>query len=1033
MSTPSTSFTPASRRSLESWTVSKFGGTSVASASLMQSCGRIILDNQGAGNQEPSQPGQAPPQPPGRHVAVVSAMGSVKGGVKVTDLLLGCVAFAAERDWGGVEAALENIRAKHLGCIRELGLLEGEGGEAGERGEGLEVPTFDAPAELDAQVDAPAELDAGTPRTPPPPPPPAHQAPGTYQAPLSPGVPSAFPSSPSAPLSSLGPELVAALNSDLQDLKDVLKTVSLMKWKPAKISELVSGYGELWSSRIMTAMMRSMDRSGATEYVHLDARKVIIVEEDEDDDKEFTIRWDLTEARMQQFLDGKKGVYANLRAKGRDPATTGVCVVATGYVASNTQGVTSTLKRDGSDYSAAILGKVLAAESVTIWTDVDGVLSADPRRVPNSLVLPEVSYNEAMELAYFGAKVIHPKTMQPAILASPPIPIYIRNTFNPSFRGTRIFTSSNTHATRDRCVCGFASIDRMAVLNVEGSGLVGVKGVSRRMFGALEERGINVVLIAQASSEHSITLALSEDSAVVAQKILTDVFAKELASHHLEDISVISPCSIIAAVGDGMSSTTGVAGRFFCALGDAKINVICISQGCSERNISCVVMSDEATRALRAVHSTFRLSETAIRVGVITDADSDSCVGTSLLKLLETQRGKMRINFDIDVQVVCVQDTRKILSMRNGGSITASAWKTVDGSVDDLSLKTPGSAEKLESLTSEALLRDECAHTLIFDCTADAGVAKSHPKWLAQGIHVVTANNTALSGEKALRDEIAAAELSQGAVDPGRYLREVCIGGSLPIIRTLTDLINGGDRLSKIDGIFSVSFSFIMTRISPANGDEPILLSAAVQEAIAAGMMETDPTSDLSNEYTARCLMVLAKELDMSQWDVERIMGASQNLVDPSQGELGLQAADAKMQKLCAAAKANGKVLRHVSSIDLRTSSISISFEEVPPSHIFATTPAGCETVRFYTKTYDTHPLIVMGQAEGLDNTASALLAEMLNLMQSKVGSKKLSRTNSNVQSSSSNNVRRVSSRSSLLLTPPRSKKQPASYGAAFF
>ena len=162
-------------------------------------------------------------------------------------------------------------------------------------------------------------------------------------------------------------------------------------------------------------------------------------------------------------------------------------------------------------------------------------------------------------------------------------------------------------------------------------------------------------------------------------------------------------------------------------------------------------------------------------------------------------------------------------------------------------------------------------------------------------------------------------------------------------------------------------------------------------------------------------------------------MGASQNLVDPSQGELGLQAADAKMQKLCAAAKANGKVLRHVSSIDLRTSSISISFEEVPPSHIFATTPAGCETVRFYTKTYDTHPLIVMGQAEGLDNTASALLAEMLNLMQSKVGSKKLSRTNSNVQSSSSYNVRRVSSRSSLLLTPPRSKKQPASYGAAFF
>jgi len=252
-----------------------------------------------------------------------------------------------------------------------------------------------------------------------------------------------------------------------------------------------------------------------------------------------------------------------------------------------------------------------------------------------------------------------------------------------------------------------------------------------RLFGALEENGINVVLIAQASSEHSITLALSENQAHAAQKILTDVFAKELAKKHLEDITVVSPCSIIAAVGDGMSSTTGVAGRFFSALGDAKINIVSISQGCSERNISCVVLSADATRALRAVHSTFRLSHTEIRVGVITNAEhTNPSVGTHMLKLLESQRQKMRISFDIDVQVVSVHDTTKVMSMSNGGSITATDWepnlaspgktRSVKGeSKTGVSVVDASNAKELGDKMIESLLRDDCAHTIIFDCTAD--------------------------------------------------------------------------------------------------------------------------------------------------------------------------------------------------------------------------------------------------------------------------------------------------------------------------
>jgi aspartokinase/homoserine dehydrogenase 1 len=812
-----------------------------------------------------------------------------------------------------------------------------------------------------------------------------------------------------------------------------------MKWNASKISELVSGYGELWSSRIMKALMTSVGGEGDVRYFHGDARQIIVVNEDDDDDTndDINIMWEQTKTNMDNFIDT---LYKEIREDGNcDPEKTGIVIVATGYVCSNTKGVSSTLKRDGSDYSAAILGKVLNAQEVTIWTDVDGVLSADPRRVPNALVMPEVSFSEAMELAYYGAKVLHPKTMQPAVLAVPPIPIYIRNTFNPTFRGTRIFTSSNTHRTRDRCVCGFASIDNMAVLNVEGSGLVGVKGVSRRLFGALEEKGINVVLIAQASSEHSITLALSLESANAAQKILTEVFAKELATKHLEDITVVGPCSIIAAVGDGMSSTTGVAGKFFSALGDAKINIVSISQGCSERNISCVVMMADATRALRAVHSTFRLSHTEIRVGVVTTSSegtttgNPNSVGTTLLKLLESQRQKMRVSFDIDVQVVNVHDTTKMMSMSNGGSITAKDWEPnlaspkSKGGKASASAAVPSSSssssdsgitvvsdttENLGEFMADSLLRDDCAHTIIFDCTADSSVAKCHPKWLSRGVHVVTANNKGLSGDEELRRELARAEsqLSSG-IEPGRYLREVCVGGSLPVIRTMTDLLNSGDRIRKIDGIFSVSFSYIMSRVSPANGEAPIKFSAAVKEAIADGLMEADPVSDLNNEYTARCLMVLAKELDMGDtFDLERIMRGSQVIKGSEVGDFAV--ADVAMEKLVTAASARGHVVRHIATIDLGSGNISIEFAEVTPSHIFAITPPGCECVRFSTQVYSANPLIVMGQAEGLENTAAALLAEMLNLMQTKVGgAKKLARTNSSVAIS---NFSKISSRDKL-------------------
>lgn len=317
------------------------------------------------------------------------------------------------------------------------------------------------------------------------------------------------------------------VEDDLKDVRDILKTVALMKWEAQRISELVSGYGELWSTQILTAYMTIREGQRAQKYkdlstnslhegsylehkyIYLDARRVITVDEEAIADG--AIVWETSQTNLQAVYDEEMARLRDLKQ------LTVLHFITTGYVASNTNGVATTLQRDGSDYSAAIMGRLLSANSISIWTDVDGVLSADPRRVPQAQILSDVSYNEAMELAYFGAKVIHPKTMQPAISSDPQIPIFIRNTFNSSFPGTRIYISSTTTTDREKVVCGFSSIESMALINVEGSGMIGVPGVAMRIFATLERAGISVVLISQASSEHSVTFATMEGQAFAAK------------------------------------------------------------------------------------------------------------------------------------------------------------------------------------------------------------------------------------------------------------------------------------------------------------------------------------------------------------------------------------------------------------------------------------------------------------------------------------------------------------------------------------
>ncbi len=483
-----------------------------------------------------------------------------------------------------------------------------------------------------------------------------------------------------------------------------------------------------------------------------------------------------------------------------------------------------------------------------------------------------------------------------------------------------------------------------------------------------------------------------------------------------------------------MHFTTGVAGRFFSALGDAKINVLAISQGSSERNISAVVFESESTRALRAVHAAFRLSDTIVRVGIVGMNE----IGASLLKLLEMQRNKLRKSFEIELQVCAVVkdgSSSDVVVLKNkamGGngndSITPSVYNSITGgpfllgvsstsvsfqdSMADIAHIESGGIESINDFVSS----EDYANSVIFDCTADNKTGEKHLSWLRSGTNVVTANSSALAGPLEVRNEINNIERAKKA----NYLREVTVGGGLPVISTLRALLNSGDQIRRLDGVLSVTMSYVLHRIAPPPGnidcsnfdesntrgayrrDSSIspsgggmlskpFFSQAMREAVALGLTEEDPIKDINNEYTARCLMVLAHELGMdAKYDVKKIQSLGESLVGrdvQSYSEIELDL-DVAMKDRVASAAANGCVPRHIFSIDVKTDEISIQIVDVPQTHIFAMLPPSCECVRFFTQRHRTYPLVVQGPSAGPDSTASALLADLLNLMRKTGGAK---------------------------------------------
>jgi bifunctional aspartokinase / homoserine dehydrogenase 1 len=414
-------------------------------------------------------------------------------------------------------------------------------------------------------------------------------------------------------------DYLAEFDRDAGDLGTVLQTVSVMRTASDQVRDRVSGYGEIWSTRLFMRYLAQRARRAGVHW--LDARQCVVVQWGSLGP---SVQWDESRQRTA-------------RAMPPSAAT----LIITGFIATTPKGVQTTLGRNGSDFSASIFAALLDAAEIHIWTDVDGVLSADPKRVPDAQVITSLSYNEAMELAYFGAKVIHPQTMAPAVARQ--IPIWIRNTFAPQKPGTLIAAMQNVAQP----VKGIASIDDVAMVNVEGAGMIGVPGTAHRLFGALREENISVILISQGSSEHSICCAIPAAQADRARVVVRAAFARELDGGQIQSVVVETNLAILAVVGDGMAGMPGVAAKVFNALGGANINVRAIAQGASERNISVVMGAGEATRALRAVHASFYLSPHTVSIGVI----GPGTVGRVLLDQLASQRERLARDFNIDLRV----------------------------------------------------------------------------------------------------------------------------------------------------------------------------------------------------------------------------------------------------------------------------------------------------------------------------------------------------------------------------------------------
>ncbi len=728
-------------------------------------------------------------------------------------------------------------------------------------------------------------------------------------------------------------QVIVSIRSELAELNDFVHGIFLLRELSEKSLARVLSYGERLSARLLSSYLEEQHIAS----FYLDASELIVTD--------------------TNYADALVDSHASeLKIRKRLASFDGVPVV-TGFIAAAPDGTVTTLGRGGSDYTASIFGAALGAAEIVIWTDVDGFFSADPKRVRDARILPYITYAEAMELSHAGARVLHPLAVQPAMKAG--IPVLIKNSFNIAAEGTRIERSMPPEISRTLPVTGLSSINKVVLLNLSGSGMVGVPGIASRLFSCLARHRINIIFISQASSEQSITLAINPTQAVKAKKILEDEFQSEIEFRQIDPLVIRRNLAMIAVVGNNMSGHPGVSAQLFETLGKNGINVIAVAQGANEMNISIVIDSHHEDKALNCIHESFFLSQRKVHLFIA----GTGTIAQSLIGQISAHRHNLQKDNDLDVVVCGMANTRTIAMDDNG--IVLQNWQSA--------LLPRVDHHDIEGYLE--LIKERNLHNTIFvDCTASAKVAENYPDFLLGNISVVTANKLGMAGQWPLYNRIKDARRKSNA----RFLYETNVGAGLPIINTLHDLKNSGDKIISIDGVLSGTLSFIFNELRKGGR-----FSEIVRRAQQAGYTEPDPRDDLSGADFARKFLILGRELG---YTLEYDDVVCESLVpEEYRGQMPvaefldrLSSVDEWYATETERARKDGMTIAYAGEI--RDGKASIGVKRVPLSSPIAGLSGSENMVVFTTERYKATPLVVRGPGAGGEVTAGGVFADILRI-----------------------------------------------------